>query len=137
MVYIQALKRRAFLRQIVEGAIAGATTVGASLLAFQTSITSDSFKRGRIIVSTSGGGQSASFELGVQGKEFTQDNVLAMSEQFFDILSDALTYNTALTDDGNETSSRAILAQMMADDRLQTVTRRAADFGMLNWPLMR
>lgn len=123
------------LRQIIEaGAIPAQQKVYEALLAFQAAVNSPSFRQGRVMVSTSGNGQSASFELGMLGREYTQENVFAASEQFFDILTDALANNQALTDDGTEANSRAIFAAMVADDRLQTVNRRGADFTLLNFP---
>jgi hypothetical protein len=134
MIYIQAVKKRGILRQIVEGCIAGKLKVREALLAFQQAIYSPSFKQGRVIMNTSGNGQSASFEIGMQGKEYTQDNVFGVSEEFFDILDNALANGPGCLDDGSEKSSRAIFEAMKADDRLQTVNRRSSDFTLLGFP---
>lgn len=134
MIYLQAIKKRGILRQIVEGGIAGKLKVREALLAFQTAIYSPSFKQGRVIMNTSGNGQSASFEIGMQGKEYTQDNVFGVSEEFFDILDNALANGPGCLDDGLEESSRAIFEAMKADDRLQTVNRRSSDFTLLGFP---
>jgi len=135
MVYIQAIKKRGILRQIVEGgAIPGKLKVREALLAFQGAIYSPSFKQGRVVASSSGNGQSASFEIGLQGKEYTQDNVFGLSEELFDILEDTLGNSPGLVDDGSEAGSRAVLAAMKYDDRLQSVNRKGTDFTLLGFP---
>lgn len=129
MVYIRAINKRAILRQIVEGAVAAKQKLSEALLAFQSAIYSPSFRQGRVIISTAAHGQSAAFEIGLQGKEYTQENVFALSEEFFDILEAA-----GLADDGEEVTTRALFAAMRNDDRLQTVNRRGTDFTLLNFP---
>ena len=118
MVFIQAIKKKFYLRQIIEGAVASTSTVSSSLLGFQTAINSASFQKGRALISTSGNGQSAAFQMEMVGKEITQESVAGMSEEFFDILDTALATNTSLKDTGNEDDTRAIFAQMKTDDRL-------------------
>ena len=133
MIYVQAIKKRGILRQIVEGAIPGKLKMSEALLAFQQGIYGPSFKQGRVLISTAGNGQSASFEVGV-GKEYTQANVFAVSEEFFDILEDSLANTPGLADDGAEANSRAVFAAMRSDDRLQTVNRKGSDFTLLGFP---
>lgn len=135
MIYIQAIKKRGILRQIVEaGAVPSKLTVREALLNFQSAINSPSFATGRIVMNTSGNGQSASFEMGLQGKEYTLENVFGLSEEFFGIYEAALANNPGLVDDGSEGQSRAIAAAMRDDDRLQTVNRRGADVTLLGFP---
>ena len=142
MIYLAAIKKRGILRQIVEGAVTAKIKVSEALLAFQSSINSPSFRQGQVLINTSGNGQSASFEIGMQGREYTRETVFAASEEFFDILDDALangpvdpiTKAPLLVDDAAEASTRAIFAAMRADDRLQTVNRRSSDFTLLGFP---
>src|ERR1035437_5317616 len=134
MIYVQAIKKRGILRQIVEGGIQGKLKVREALLAFQQAIYSPSFKQGRVIMNTSGNGQSASFEIGLQGKEYTQDNVFGVSEEFFDILDTAVANDSMLIDAGAEAAPRLFWAPRGADDRLQTVNRRSSDFTLLGLP---
>lgn len=135
MRYLRANTKRAILRQIVENnAVQGGQSVWSALLAFQTSINTPSFAQGRVLAATSGNGQSASWEAQMLGREYTPENVFALSEEFFDIYTAALANNASLADDATEASSRAIFNAMLADDRLQPVTRRGADFTLLNFP---
>ena len=136
MIYIQAVKKRGILRQIIEGAVPAKKKVSEALLAFQQAIYGPSFRQGRVTVNTSGNGQSASFAIGLTGAEYTQDAVFGVSEEFFDIFDDTLANATApgLTDDGTESNTRAIFAAMKADDRLQSVNRKGTDFTLLGFP---
>ena len=133
-VFLRAEKKKFFLRQIAEGAVASSSKISEALLAFASAINSGSFRTGKILISTSGSGQHASFQMDVTGREFTPDNLAAMSEEFFDILSDTLANNPSLVDDGTATSTRAIFAAMRQDDRLYGVTRRGSDNTLLGFP---
>ena len=132
MVRIQSEIKRGFLRQIVAGAKRNAATINESLLNFQASIYTPNFAKGKILVSTSGSGQQGSFEIGVAGKQFTQENVFAMSEEFFIIYAAALAYNTDLTDSGQSADSDAIFNAMLSDDVLNSVTEQLGDWSQLN-----
>lgn len=134
MIYIQAIKKRGILRQLVEGAVASKSTLREALLGFQAGINGASFRQGKVIVSTSGNGQSASFAIGMQGNEYTQDAVFGLSEELCEILDDTASNNPTLCDDATEAATRALFAAMQQDDRLQSVNRLSADFTLLNWP---
>jgi hypothetical protein len=133
-VFIQATKKKFFLRQIVEGAIASTSKISDALLSFQIQLNSASFQKGRILISTSGNGQSAGFEMNLAGREITPDNCAAMSEEFFEIYEFQLSQNPALVDDGTPANTRAIFAAMRQDDRLYGCTRRGSDFTLLGFP---
>ncbi len=81
MVQIQNVKKFSILRQAAEGAKRTASTLRESLLAAQQAIAVSTIVRGRLTVSTSGSGQSASYEISAAGKEWTQDNLLGLSEE--------------------------------------------------------
>lgn len=132
MVQIQAIKKCGFLRQIVEGAKRTAQTLRVCLVSAQGNIFSPNFQRGRILVSTSGSGQSGSFEIGVVGKEFTQDNVFGMTEEFLQLL-DRLIADGA-TDDGQATNTDALFAAMIASDGMQGVSQMGSDYTGIGWP---
>lgn len=133
-VFISAQKKKFYLRQIIEGAVASASTVRDALLSFQTQINTASFQKGRTLISTSGNGQSAGFEVNLSGREITQDNLAAASEEFFEIYEFQLDQNSALVDDGTEANTRAIFEAMRQDDRLYGVNRRGSDFTLLGFP---
>jgi hypothetical protein len=134
VVRIAAEKKKFYLRQIVEGAVVSSTKISDALLSFQSQLNSASFQKGRILISTSGNGQSAGFEMNLNGREVTQENVAAMSEEFFEILEFQLRQNPALVDDGEKASTRAIFAAMRQDDRLYGCNRRGSDFTLLGFP---
>ena len=135
VVRIQAQKKRAQLRQILlVGAISTASTVADALLNFQTAVNEQNFQKGRQYISTSGNGQSASYQMAVSGSQWTQENIFAMSEEYFEILDRTLDNNPNLTDDGSAPSTRAIFAAMLLDDRFQAVTSRGLDVTLLGFP---
>lgn len=120
---IKASVRRGFLRQIAEGAKKTASPFRDSLLAVQAQIYSPNFQRGRILVSTSGSGQSANFEIGVQGKAFTQENVFGMLEDFIALLD-----SLAMTDDASPEATDALFIAMIGSDEMATVKEMRGDF---------
>lgn len=135
MVHIQADKKLAQLRQILlVGAVSASQKVFDALLGFQTQVNEQNFQVGRQYSSTSGNGQSASYSMLNAGSQWTQENVFAMSEEYFRILDDTLVANPSLTDDGNPASTTAIFNAMRYDDRLRTVTRRGLDSTLLGFP---
>jgi hypothetical protein len=130
---IKAEIKRGFLRQICAGAKANAATLGEALLGFQAAIFTANFQRGKILVSTSGSGQSGSFEIGMNGKGFTQENVFGMAEQFLTLLSVAVDpANGNLPDTGLPADTDALFAYMSADDLFQAVTEQLGDWSNLN-----
>jgi hypothetical protein len=133
MVYIQAVKKRGFLRQIAECAKRNSSTLKESLLAAQAAVFTANFQRGRLLVSTSGSGQSGSFEIGVQGKEFTQDNIFALFEELLEICDDIVNAGLA-ADTGTPTDTDVLSAEMIGDDRLQGITERGLDVTLIGTP---
>ena len=115
-------------------AVGSSLTVANALLAFQSSVNEINFQKGRIYSSTSGSGQHASFSMIGSGTSWTQENVFGMSEEFFGIYYDAMVNTPGLVDDGQMASTTAIFLAMLADDRLQTITRRGLDSTLLGFP---
>jgi hypothetical protein len=130
---IRAEIRRGYLRQIAAGAKSTASTLGEALLAVQGQIFTSNFQRGRLLVSTSGSGQSGSFEISMQGREFTQSNVFAMIEEFLEILSDTL-INGLAVDSGVGSDTDNLFLVMCEDDRLRGVKTRGADVTLIGTP---
>lgn len=133
MVYIQAVKKRGFLRQTAEGAKRSGSTLKESMLAAQAAVFTANFQRGRLLVSTSGSGQSGSFEIGVQGKEFTQDNVFAMLEELIEIQEYVISQGLAVDSD-QQADTDALVQVMFNDDRLQGINTEMGDWTSLNVP---
>lgn len=133
MVYIQAVVKRGFLRQLAEGAKKSASTLKETLVAAQAAVFSPNFQRGRLLVSTSGSGQSGSFEIGMTGKDFTQVNVFALFEEAIEVLDDTVAFGLAV-DSGVPADTDALLAAMSADDRLLGIREQMVDVTSLNVP---
>lgn len=132
---IRPIVRCGILRQLIEcGAIPAKAGVRDTLLAYQGNVTSESFKRGRLLISTSGNGQSASHQMSTPGFEFGPVEVQALSEQLIRIFEDAVANDSTLSDDGDQTHSRAILTAMLSDDRMQSINRRGMDSTLLGFP---
>lgn len=134
VIRIQSEIKRAILRQIVEGAKASASPVKAALLATQSAATDSSFKKGRITVSVSGNGQSASFQIGANG--FTQDVFVGLTEELITVLEDCIPL-TANGDTGKSADSDALFTAMRADDRLVGIRTQMGDFTGLRYPVTR
>ena len=126
MIRIQSEIKRALLRQIVEGAKKAATTVKDALIATQAAATDSSFKKGRILVSTSGNGQSASFQIASSG--YSQEVFVGLTEEFINVLDDSVTAGAPDTD---ATTANALFSAMCADDRLMGIREQHGDWTSL------
>lgn len=97
----------------------------------------NTFQRGRLVVSTSGSGQSGSFEIGIQGKEWTQDNVFGLIEELFQMIE--LVDGTLYPDDADPAHTdalRALLAEnIMMGNVPSGVTSIGGDFTLLYIPV--
>jgi hypothetical protein len=131
VIRIQSEIKRALLRQIVEGAKSSASTVKAALIATQAAATDSSFKKGRILVSTSGNGQSASFQIAASG--YSQDVFVGLTEEFINVLDDAVA--AGAVDD--TTQPDALFNSMCSDDRLVGIRSQMGDFTSLRFPVTR
>ena len=122
------------LRQLAEGAKKNELTFNETLLAFQASISDQgSFRKGRMTISTSGNGQSVSFQIANMGAQMTPDVWFAMSEEFFSILEDTIgAYD--LSDDGTPNATAAIFDAMKQDARLYGVTAAGLDVTLIGLP---
>jgi len=100
-------------------------------MSFQANVINQpSFQRGKILISTSGAGQHSSFEIGVSGKQFTPENVAAMSEEFLTLLTAAIA--SPLPDDALDPSTDALFSYMSQDDLMNAVTEQRGDWSNLN-----
>lgn len=133
MAQIRAIEARGLLDEIAQGAKATTTDLIDAIRAARAAVLSPSFKQGRVYVSTSGSGQSASFLIpSALSADFTPTRVAAQLQEFVEIYNfgvdqGLITDATALDDD---------LRVMLADDRLQTVTSRLNDFTCVRFPGM-
>jgi hypothetical protein len=139
-VAIQSIKKCGFLRQMVQQAKTSASTLAETLLAAATGHFVPTFARGRLVVSQSGSGQSGSFEIGMTGKEWTQDNIFALIEELQQMLAARVADTDAGTPDSSDpTLLDALQAGLIADINAglfpqSGVTRQMIDVSGLNWP---
>lgn len=133
MIRIQSEIKRALLRQIVEGAKGGTVPIKSALISAQAAATDSSFKKGRVLISTSGNGQSASFQISSSG--FSQETFVGLTEEFINVLDDAIA--AGATDTGEATDSDALFTTMCQDDRLVGIRTQMGDFTSLRFPVTR
>jgi hypothetical protein len=124
---IQASIRRGFLRSLYNQSIAQAASLQEALQGYQDSLFAG-VKSGRILVNSSGTGSSVSFEIPSTLRGFTQDEVFGFSEELIQIYEDTVAALTAASADGSDPS---IFAAMMADDRMQAVTKVHDSFTLI------
>ena len=139
MVRIQSEIKRGFLRQIYAACAPTATYLGDALVNFQNQIFSPNFQRGRLLLSTSGSGQSGSFVMPNLGAQFTQDQIFAMAEEFCQIYTDVVAALKAATPGfdpkaDDDTSEPTVFNTMLLDDRLQGVRREQGDHTLIRFP---
>lgn len=130
MARIAAELKRGFLRSILREAQAASPqiTLATALGLYQESQFSNT-KSGRVIVSTGGNGKSVTFNMPQIGLQLMQDEIMALTEEFFAVYADALvTLGVAGT---NPAGDPAIFAQMLLDDRMQTITEMRMDFTLI------
>lgn len=139
MAYIQAEIKRGFLRCIHYESRPTATTLLEALEAYQRQCF-QSVKGGRITVSTSGGGYSASFNAPQSSQQITQEQVSALAEEFIKLHETAVSYlkasDNTVTDaqikDGDK--DEEIFKLMVADDSLQTIRSCQNDYTLGRFP---
>lgn len=136
-IFIQAVKKCAYLRQIAEGAKATSSTLAQAILSAQGEVYSPTFQKGRIVVSQSGSGQSGSFQISGSGNDWTQDNIFGLCEELLQMLDAA--DPVLLPDDGlpaHVDALRQTLAQnIMAGNVPDAVRQTGGDFTLLFLPV--
>jgi hypothetical protein len=136
-VQIQSIKKCGFLRQMVQQAKSSAATLSEILLAAQAGHFVNTFQRGRLVVSQQGGGQSGSFEIGLPGREWTQDNVFGLVEELIQMVEARVAIGTV---DGSDPDTLKTLLDALISDinnglfPQSGVTEQIGDFSGLNYP---
>lgn len=131
MAQIVAILARGLLGSIGRGAKSTTTDLIDALNAAADSVMTGGFKAGRVFVSTSGSGQSASFLIPSQfTAEFSPVQLAKQFQEFIEIYNDAVT-NGLITD---PSKLDANVAAMLLDDRLQTVDSRRLDITGIRFP---
>jgi hypothetical protein len=128
---IKAINARGLLDDLAQEAKAGTVNLIDVIRAAKKSVQSNSFRAGRIYVSSSGSGQSHSFQIPqTYTADFSTVQIAAQYQEFVEIYNDNVGYGLITT----PTDADAVLAVMLADDRLQTVTERRLDITGLRFP---
>lgn len=146
MAELKAQTKRAFLQALYD-AVANETarvdlasgaqaadspiaTLLEALTAFQR-MGFNSLKGGRLSLGTSGLSHQVQWAPPAQWRAFGQEEVFGMAQEFREVYTDAI---VTLSAQGNSSpTDLQILAVMMADDRLTTVTSTQRDFTLLRW----
>ncbi len=136
-VQIATVKKFFFLRQVAEGAKRTTSTLKEALIAAQAAVAVSTIMRGRLVVSQSGSGQSGSFEIGVAGKEWTQDNIAGLTEELIWVLDRTVEEGTP--DSGTPDTTDALFAAMCENINAGNVpqfgvTQVMGDWTGLNFP---
>ena len=142
-IRIQAVKKRAFLNQVAQGAIASASTLCEALNQAQCQVYGQNFRQGKIVISQSGSGQSGSYQMSISGAEWTPDAIFGLTQELIELIpvtiANALqsTPPVTLVDDGQKASTVALVAAMNQDDIMLGVTQQMGDFTSLRFPVTR
>ena len=132
MAQIKAINARSLLDDLAQEAKAGGVDLIDVIRAAKKALQTNSFRQGRIYVSTSGSGQSHSFLMpSTYTAEFTPVMVAAQFQEFVEIYNDSAALGL-ITD---STAADYDCAVMLADDRLQTVDSRRLDITAIRFPM--
>lgn len=131
MAQIKAINARGLLDDLAYQAKAKDIDLIDVIRAAKTAVQTNSFRSGRIYVSSSGSGQSHSFQIPqTYTADFSVVQIAAQYQEFVEIYNDNVGWNL-ITD---ATAVDNDLKVMLADDRLQTVTDRRLDITGLRYP---
>lgn len=142
-IRIQSVKKRGFLNQVAQGAIASSSTLIEALNQIQKQCYGQNFRQGKLVVSQSGSGQSGSYQMSVAGEEWTPDNIFGLTQELIELvpvtIANALlsTPPVTLVDDGDKAHTAELVAAMNQDDILQGVTEQRGDYTSLRYPVTR
>ena len=132
MAQIKAINARSLLDDLAQEAKSASVGLIDVIRAAKKAIQTNSFRQGRIYLSTSGSGQSHSFLIpSTYTSEFTPVMVAAQFQEFVEIYNDCVAggiITDALATDEN-------CLTMLADDRLQTVDSRRLDITAIRFPM--
>lgn len=136
MAQIRAIEARGLLDDIAQGAKSSGVTLIQAIRDTKSAVLSSSFKQGRVYISTSGNGQSASFLIpSTLTSDYTPTRVAAQLMEFVEIWNNAVTNGQITnTQDTSDATTDSNLAVMLADDRLASVTARRLDITGIRFP---
>ena len=131
MAQIRAVEARGLLDILAAEAKSKSSDLIDYIRAARNAIANNSFRQGRLYVSTSGSGQSHSFLIPSQLTcDFTPTRIFAQFQEFVEIYNDLFAAGV-ITDATDADTDAALMAQ---DDRLFTVTERSLDLTAIRLP---
>jgi len=89
-------------------------------------------KGGRVVEATSQSGHSTKFRTPNPGEHFRPEDMGELTQEFIEAYSDALVTLSA-QDNSNPTDAQ-VVAVMLADDRLASITVTRSDFSLIRYP---
>jgi hypothetical protein len=98
------------------------------------------YGQGRVVVAHAGAGKSTQFKNAVPGEEWQQGEFYKLAQEFIETYNDAvafLIFNKVITQPpvtGDSSQDPTIFGLMMADDRLQDISKTQPDFTTLLFP---
>lgn len=128
-VRIPSINKRDFLDEIAQGAKLSSSTLEEAIRAVKIAVHTKTYQQGKIIVSTSGSGQSGSFEINSLWNPVT---VKGMLQEFLEILRDVKA--AGAIDSADPDAIDTLYTTMCEDDRLRGIRRHMGDFSGLNFP---
>jgi hypothetical protein len=132
---IRAGLKRSILSSLARQAANSSQDTSGNLLpaleAYQDALVSG-VQGGYIYESTSQSGHSTKFRMPVIGQHFSPEDVVELAQDFIEIYNDALV--TLSTAGNTSPDDPTILACMLADGRLESVTTTMTDYTLMNWP---
>lgn len=127
---IRAQLKRAILNSLYRQATTQVPLLNI-LQSYQDSLVTGT-KGGRVIEATSEAGHSVKWRTPNPGDFFRPEHAAELTQQFLEVYADSV---TALNSQGIPSPTDAqIVAQMLADDRLQSITVTRTDHTLIRYP---
>ena len=131
MAQIRAQLKRGVLNSLARQAATAKVTLLNALNAYQDALIAG-VKAGRTIEVSSGAGHMSKFRTPFLGEHFRPEDMAELTQEFVEVYSDSL---GVLATGGNSSPTDAqVLATMLIDDRMQSVTRTRVDYTIINYP---
>lgn len=131
---IRAIQARGLLNYLARQAQAKSLSLIDALNSAQDEQLTPAFRSGRVFTSTSGNGQSASFQIPqLYTADYTPTKIAEQLQEFIEIYNDCLSFGLFVATDDLTTVQ---LPAMLADDRLQTVDCRRLDITNIRFPVV-
>lgn len=130
MAQVRGQLKRAILNSLYRQAT-NTVTLLSILQAYQDALVMG-VKGGRVIEATSQAGHSTKFRTPNPGEHFRPEDMGELTQELLEVYNDGL---VTLSAQGNATpTDTQIVAVMLADDRLASITTTRSDFSLIRYP---